>query len=547
MSELKQGPDLNKWLIWGVTYLLGLLIVVFNVKGYDVLFYDTPFSVFPFISPMGLLLLVAELAVLFWTSAVISNWPNVSKVLKISMLIIIPIFWFICYAGISSYLSSLASKEVSQVNEYKQQAINNKDLLYSLSKESVEIQKELQTLRRQNQIENQKISEFNVNIEKLYTQASERRQTATNCSLVEDCRASVQAFNHQATSLESELEPIRRSRNDTFNRISKLQARLDEINKESNKIKSMEVKKLNNVANSESNFAIKKRAYANTIDDIAMVFGMKFDDSFKVFINILAFVIYPLYFLLNLFSSLQSEQNLSERKRRREETASYRKKKKEYKSLRYEMWRKVVSILRARTLRKKQEVLLALKRSGSIRKEKKSVRNTLLVKAMRYFRVWAARRKKIVEIQVETIVEKEIEVEIVIEVEKVVEIEVEKIVEIEVQVEKEIPVYVDRIVEVPTEIPVYVDKIKTVPEPFFVNDPQIIIHERIIPVPENITGLELEELLNAQPRLNQTSGATAEQVYSSNPIESGNSSSGYQSTKDDSFDGKPSSGEGAAA
>ncbi|MFA0709614.1 hypothetical protein AB4653_28275, partial [Vibrio sp. 10N.222.48.A3] len=54
------------------------------------------------------------------------------------------------------------------------------------------------------------------------------------------------------------------------------------------------------------------------------------------------------------------------------------------------------------------------------------------------------------------------------------------------------------------EIPVYVEKIKTIPEPMFINDPQVIIHERIIPVPADITGKELEELINAQPRLNTT-------------------------------------------
>ena len=112
-------------------------------------------------------------------------------------------------------------------------------------------------------------------------------------------------------------------------------------------------------------------------------------------------------------------------------------------------------------------------------------------KLLKYLRVWANRRKKTRNVEVV----KEVEIEI----------EVEKIVEkpVEVVVEKEVKVEVERIVQVEKEVPIYVDRVKKVSEPVFITEPQVVIHERIIPVPEGISARELEELLAAQPTLNE--------------------------------------------
>ena len=112
----------------------------------------------------------------------------------------------------------------------------------------------------------------------------------------------------------------------------------------------------------------------------------------------------------------------------------------------------------------------------------------------------------------------------------IVEKEVEVIKEVPYEVKVEVPVEVDRIVEVKVEVPVYIEKIKKVPEPVFINDPQIIIHERIIPVPADITGEELEKLLNAQPRLNET--ARAEQGQSNTESECFEPENQIESTKE---------------
>ncbi|GAL18563.1 hypothetical protein JCM19235_1986 [Vibrio maritimus] len=157
-------------------------------------------------------------------------------------------------------------------------------------------------------------------------------------------------------------------------------------------------------------------------------------------------------------------------------------------------------------LRKKKDSVHLLGIKAEHARKRKSNRNEIYRKAIRYFRVWAHRRIKTLEKEVEKVVETEVVVEKEIEKIVEVEIEVEKTVEVTkevpVEIKVEVPVEVERIVEVSTEVPVYIEKIKKVPEPVFIKDPQVIIHERVVPVPENITAEELEKLLNAQPRLN---------------------------------------------
>jgi len=96
-------------------FVMGSLIVLFNVLGYEVLFKAEPLIYFLPISPFGILLGCAEFAVLLWTSAVIKEWSVSSRILKLSMFILVPAFWFLCYAGVNSYLDSLASAEITTV------------------------------------------------------------------------------------------------------------------------------------------------------------------------------------------------------------------------------------------------------------------------------------------------------------------------------------------------------------------------------------------------------------------------------------------------
>ena len=205
----------------------------------------------------------------------------------------------------------------------------------------------------------------------------------------------------------------------------------------------------------------------------------------------------------------------------------------------------IVKLMRTRLLRKKKATLTKLAESIKAKHNRASVRTILYQKGLRYFRVWAHRRKKTREVQIETLVNVEVPVEVerIVEIEKEVQVikevpveirvevpvEVDRIVQIEKEVEVikevpveirvEVPVEVDRIVEVEKEVPIFIERIKKIPEPMFIPEPQIVIHERIIPVPADITAEELERLLNAQPRLNTPARSAEKHLFSGSESE----------------------------
>ena len=172
---------------------MGILIVYFNIKGYQVIFKDTPIHSFKYLdlTMFGLLLFCAEMAVLLWTSAVVSKWASTSKILKIIIILLIPAFWFLCYTGINGYLSSLATSDIRQVQEVKTRVENNVNLLVSLKKENGSLDKRLSELQEERKSLNTAIATKNERIQSLSVQASERRKTAVNCSIVKDCADSV--------------------------------------------------------------------------------------------------------------------------------------------------------------------------------------------------------------------------------------------------------------------------------------------------------------------------------------------------------------------
>ncbi|WP_194435403.1 hypothetical protein [Vibrio fluminensis] len=491
--------------------VMGILIVIFNVKGYEVLFHAEPLIPFIPISPFGILLGCAEFAVLIWTSAVIKEWSVSSRVLKVSMFILVPSFWFLCYSGVNSYLDSLATAEIRKVEEAKKLTSNSEQYLNTLSQNADKYERQLTELRREQAQINEQISFKNNQIQELSDKASARRLKAIDCSIVPDCASSVRAFENQAERIASDVKNLDSTRSMNQNRLSKLQDDLNRTQTEIDRRKLTNTQNMNEFAGTESGFSLKKAAYEKAVVSILSIANISVEKPFDLFMMLVSGLIYPVYFLLNLFISLNSEANKAAREKRIES-----------KKIKHTLLQSITRYLRARMLRKKKVSLENLADNLKLRRKRKSRREVTYKKMMKYFRVWAHRRKKTklievekiveipTEIEVEKIVEVEVPVEVevdkIIEIEKIVEkeVEVEKIVEVERIVEKEVAIEVDRIVEVPTEVPVYVDKIKKVPEPMFINDPQIIIHERIIPVPADITGQELEELLNAQPRLNST-------------------------------------------
>jgi len=468
-----------------ILFLMGLLVIAFNVMGYDILFHDEPWL--GIASPFGILLGCTEIAVLLWTSAVIKNWCNVSRILKIIILVLVPSFAFLCYSGINSYLTSLATAEIRKVQEVQTRNANDDKYIESVINEKLTIETQLSKLSTESDTLNSKINNINEQINARNEAASARRLKASNCSLVPDCAASVKAFETQAKLLQNELPSLYSSREQNNKRSNKLVDQLDLILGEIKEQKRTSTQSMNQFAGTQSSFNMKKKAYEDIILSISSWFNWVPKDPFNVFIGFVSFLIYPVYFILNLFLALNSEGNVAARNARKT-------KRLENKSLRQATLNKIINY---------QRIKVAIVRRSAL--TKKTHRNLLYKKTIKYFRVWASRRTKLVVTEVEKIIEVEKKVEVIVEKIKEVELRIEVPVEVEriVEIRVEVPIEVDRIVKVPTEIPIYIEKIQKIPEPVFIKEPQIIIHERIIPVPENITGEKLEELLNAQPRLNE--------------------------------------------
>lgn len=533
-------------LLYLCLFAMGALVVTFNVKGYDILFSDEP--LLGLASPFSLLLAVAEVAVLVWTSAVIANWPNASRVLKGILFLLVPAFTFLCFTGINSYLNTLSTAEIRKLHEVKVQNQNSDEYLLTRQREALSFEDQVSQMRGEREAITQQINAASLQIKSLSEQASERRLKAIDCSAVPDCAASVKAFEDQANLLKLEVNSLYDRRTRLDSRIVKLEESLDLALNDITTIKRQNTVNINAHAGTESTFEMKKASYEKIILTVTSWLGFVPKDPFSVFIGFVSFLIYPVYFMLNLYVALESEPNKlvraksrAEREKRQAET---KKIKRARKSLRNHLLAKLVSYQRARVLRLSRQAGKNFALRQKTKARQKSQREVVYSKFIKYFRVWAHRRKKIQVKEVERIVEieKVIEKEVdkIVEREIVVEKEVEVIKQVPIEVRVEVPVEVDRIVEVPTEVPVFVDKIKKVPEPVFIKDPQIVIHERIIPVPENITGEELEKLLNAQPRLNETARIAESQLYSaSNDTPDNNGANDPGHTIGEQSSGKP--------
>ncbi len=479
--------------------IMGGLIIYFNVKGYEVLFNDSPLIPFIPISPFGVLLGFAELAVLVWTSAVISNWNGSSRILKLLIWLLVPAFTFLSYSGINSYLSSLANSDIQKVREIELRSSNNVAVLEDLNDEKLLKINTINRLSEEQKDLNDQINAKNAQINKLLKEASDRRLTAANCSAVADCADAVKGLNEQTGLLKLDVESLNSTRERNDIKITQAESKLSSITDDISSQKLSERKAKNSVANTESSYELKKANYERIILNLAGVFNIKPEDPFGIFVSLLSLLIYPVYFILNLYTGLNSKSNMKVREQRILQ-------KKERASIRSLLLKSIASYLKSMVIRRKQMSIKNLKDASEQRRKRKSYREIYYKKMIRYFRVWAYRRKKTRNIEVECIVEKEVivekEIEKLVEKEIQVEIIVEKIQEVEVEVRVEVPVYVDKIVKVPTEVPIYIEKIKKVPEPVFIKEPEIIIHERIVPVPADITAEELEMIFNAQPRLN---------------------------------------------
>ena len=493
-------------------YLMGFLIIAFNVKGYNTLFPDDEWL--GIASPFGVLLGAAELAVLVWTSAVIGHWPSSSRWLKCGVFVMVPAFWFLCFSGVNSYLNTLATAEIQKVSEVEQVGSTNREYLSGRIEEKSLLDRQLEQRGRELERLEEKIVQINAENQNLSVTASERRKAVADCTQNADCSAAVESISEQIETGNEEISDLRMKRRIVMDGIRSDTLVRNSLRDEIRDLEKITATARNEQAGTKSKFDLKKESVEHLMGGFFSFFGVKLNSPFNFFIFLVSAIIYPVYFLLNLYIALNSEENQAARSARRSV-------QKERKSIREALLKKFIKYARINSLRKKRDSKNSEAERKAILENNFGRRELLYRRLLKYLRVWAHRRKKVVEKEVEKIVEREVEVEK--EVDRIVEIEVEKEVEkiVEVPVEKrvEVAVEVDRIVEVPTEVPVYVEKIKKIEVPFFVTEPQVVIHERLIPVPEDISGAELEELFNAQPRLNATARKKAEELTVESGVE----------------------------
>lgn len=434
--------------------VMGVLIISFNIMGYNLLFKDE--SVFPFINvtPFALLLGCAEVAVLMWTSAVISNWRNAHFLLKGAMFLIVPAFAFLCYSGINSYLNTLATADIKAANEVKLKKENNKAYIATLEQEVSEYSSTLAELTKQVVPLSEQIELKMAQISLTQAKASERRLGSLVCDENPDCKAAVTGFENEVRLLNAEVEQLSNTRHQIQNDQAEIKTLLSQANSILRQEKLTERELSNSVVGNEAGFNLKKKSYEAVVVTTASWLGIELKDPFGAFVSFISAIIYPVYFLLNLFLSLSGDQELSQLR------AAKKAMRAEIKlrnwSTRNILLKTIADYLKVGI---KQRMLLR----KMMKKNKLKPQPGQVAKLIKYVRT--LKRKSTRTIRDIKIVEK--------------------------------------VIEVPKEVAVYVDRVQTVSEPMIIKEPQVIIHERIIPVPDTVTAKELEELLGAQPKLNE--------------------------------------------
>ena len=470
-------------------FFMAFAIIAFNVMGYKELFNETG-SLFG-ITPFGGLIGIAEVAVLVWTSNVIKIWPEASRILKFSTFFVVAGFWFLCFTGINSYLKNSAYNELEQFQTAKTQYDNNEKLLASIDEQIAVVQAALTTAGDARNKDNESIDKLQSQANDISEKMSKRRENSLVCDTNPDCAAAVADFKQQVDRTNRQIDLLYRSVAEKQSQMAGYEVELAKLNKDKRELARQNRDSMNLHAQSESSFSVKKQTYENIVVGIYETFGLSTpEDPFSIFIGFISFIIYPVYLMLNLYTSLGSEANRVVReanKRVRMEQAIRKAEIDAEIRAEKEAIRKDERQIRNAINREKR--LIAHKKAM----DKIKYNNINRGKLLKYFRVWANRRKKTCNIEVI----REVEVEVEIEVERIIEKPVE------IFVEKEVRVEIEKIIPVEKEVPVYIDRVKKVSEPVFITEPQVVIHERIIPVPENISAKELEELMASLPSLNE--------------------------------------------
>lgn len=295
---------------------MALSIIAFNVMGYKELFNET--GIFFGITPFGLLIGFAEIAVLFWTSSVIRNLPTASRALVYAVIPVILGFWFLCFTGINSYLTNSTYRDFTESQAAKSRYENNDALLTSLDTQITSLQATLDSARSERTLDSDRLLQLQDDANTLSDKMSQRRLGYAICSQNPDCAAAVAEFQQQSDNIQRQMDLLHTAIADKQKLISGYEAELSELNRERHELARNNRDDINEYVQTESAFSVKKQTYENIVINVYEFLGLeKPADPFASFISFISFIIYPVYLILNLYTGLGSEANCAAREARK--------------------------------------------------------------------------------------------------------------------------------------------------------------------------------------------------------------------------------------
>ena len=329
--------------------LMGVLIVWFNVMGYNILFKDEP--IFWIITPIAILFFFAEMSVLLWSSSILRNWRKTKAILKGSMFIVVPIFGLLSFTGINSYLNNLATSDyVDATTTIKN---NDKNLAYieqrkpelnTLRKDLTRLQGQKSTLEANLQSYTNTSADFSIKISQ--RKAAEKRG---QCDDFADCKEAVDGFIKMINEISALKVPLKHDIFKLRKEIDKISKKIDLIALDINKRNIILLDNAVSVSAVESEFENKKKIYEDIVIKVASWFGLTINDPFSVFVAFISGIIYPVYFLINLYIGLSNNDSLVEKEEIYQIKHQQRKdkisRKKSYYQLRSSILKKIYKLI----------------------------------------------------------------------------------------------------------------------------------------------------------------------------------------------------------
>ena len=292
-----------------VLLAMGTGIVISNVTGYDTLF-SLEKGIFGIISLFGLIMITAEVAVLLYTSSILSSYFRQPKILQYSLPIVVILFSFLSFSGLNSYLTNSALKDYKLIETTKNKELASNDRVNILNKESDEYAVNIEALNKKQEEITTMMGKLDAEIIKISGLIDKRRlKTRGQCQDSPDCTAVVSGFNDKIKGHELSKNTYQKQIN---NILSDIKNNQDLISKKKQEISSLEKDKFERQdlqSGSESEHTSKIGNYEKVVGSVLGIFNIKVDKPFEWFIGLVAAIIYPVYFLVNMYIGLNSEEN----------------------------------------------------------------------------------------------------------------------------------------------------------------------------------------------------------------------------------------------